>query len=135
MTTFLILLGVVFLTGLVFGAYVLYGSKSAAPVEAAARPAPAELKHDDTWTLQAGEEFAGLTESARCDLVFAAGDLDDERSREMLAHALSDTSDAVALAAAHALERRGDTETIAAFTQAHPGTRAQQILDTLALMR
>ena len=135
MTTFLVLLGVVFLGGLVFGAYVLFAAKPSAPVPAPAPPAPPEFERDETWTLQAGEEFAGLTESARCDLVFAAGDLDDERSREMLAHALSDTSDAVALAAAHALERRGEAETIAAFTQAHPGARAQQILDTLALMR
>ncbi len=99
------------------------------------RAAPREPWHGTTdWTKEAGAEFGGLNEGARCDLIFAVTDLNDERSHQLLVHALDDPSDAVALAAAHALEKRGSTDTVTDYVREHPGERAQRIQQTLALL-
>ena len=76
--------------------------------------APADLAHapllrtplepwtpDAGWTSEAGEEFATLSEAARCDLIFAVADLQDECADGLLLHALDDPSEPVALAAAN----------------------------------
>jgi hypothetical protein len=86
------------------------------------------------WTHEAGAEFGGLTESARCDLVFAVAALDDERSQQLLEHALSDPAEPVALAAAHALAGRGERAMVDAFLAAHPGLRADRIAQALSLL-
>lgn len=91
--------------------------------------APA-LQTDAHW----GDEFAGLSESARCDLVFAVAALDGERSHPILEHALGDPSEAVALAAAHALTSQRQTDVVKRYLAGHPGERAQRIAQTLDLL-
>lgn len=94
----------------------------------------APLQATTDWTNEAGEEFAGLSESARCDLVFAVAALDDERSQRLLEHALSDPAEAVSLAAAHALAGSGRQPAVDAFLASHPGARADRIAQALALL-
>jgi hypothetical protein len=89
---------------------------------------------DPAWTAQAGEEFATLSEAARCDLVFAVADLQDERAEGLLLHALDDPSETVALAAAHILEKRGAADRVRARVKRYPGPRAQKIEETLELL-
>jgi hypothetical protein len=91
--------------------------------------APA-LQSDAHW----GDEFAGLSESARCDLVFAVAALDGERSHPILEHALGDPSEAVALAAAHALTSQRQTDIVQRYLAGHPGERAQRITQALDLL-
>jgi hypothetical protein len=100
-----------------------------------ARPDPAPWQATTDWTAQAGDEFLGLSEAARCDLVFAVSDLQDERSEQLLVHALDDPSDAVALAAAHSLAARGRVALVSEYAQTYPGQRAERLLDTLALLQ
>ena len=123
-----------FVFGAVLVAYALLAPRRA-PEVVPVREAPAPLQTTTDWTSEAGDEFAGLSESARCDLVFAVGTLDDERSRSLLEHALSDPAEAVALAAAHALESSGRGSIVEGFLKAHPGERADRIAATLALLR
>jgi hypothetical protein len=86
------------------------------------------------WTSEAGDEFAGLSESARCDMIFAVGALDDDRSQRLLEHALNDPSEAVALAAAHVLSVNGRSGVVQAFLRERPGARADRIAQTLSLL-
>lgn len=86
------------------------------------------------WTNEAGHEFAGLSESARCDLVFAVAELHDERSAHLLEFALRDPNEAVALAAAHVLAESGRAATVERFLAQHPGERAERIVSTLSLL-
>jgi hypothetical protein len=125
---------VVFLIGLAIGAYAWLAPRAVRTAPAEVRPEPPPWIPDEGWTAQAGAEFAGLAESARCDLVFAVADLTDDRSRDLLVHALDDPSDAVALAAAHALNRRGSRESVNVYAESHPGERAQRILDELTVL-
>ena len=133
MTLIFVILAVVFVIGVAIGLYAWL-----APRAVTAKPEPLPpiepFKPSPDWTSEAGEEFSGLGETARCDLVFAVADLDDERSARLLIHALDDPSDAVALAAAHALARRGATNSIEDYAARHPGERAQRIVATLALL-
>jgi hypothetical protein len=87
------------------------------------------------WTNAAGAEFGELSESARCDLIFAVAALDDGPSQLLLEHALGDPSEAVATAAAHALATHGRTEVVERFLAGHPGERADRIAATLALLQ
>ena len=98
-------------------------------------PQPAQVQGTTDWTSQAGEEFAGLSESARCDLIFAVAHLDDDRSHQLLVHAMDDPSDAVATAAAHALAQRGSQEVVQQYAQQHPGERAERIVQTITLLQ
>jgi hypothetical protein len=88
-----------------------------------------QLRSDARW-----DEFAGLSESARCDLVFAVAALDGDRSHPILEHALGDPSEAVALAAAHALTSQRQTDTVQRYLARHPGERAQRIAQALDLL-
>lgn len=94
----------------------------------------ASLQVTTAWTNEAGAEFAGLSEAARCDLVFAVAALDDERSQRLLEHALHDPAEAVSLAAAHALAGHGRGPVVQAFLESHPGARADRIAQALALL-
>src|SRR5271155_668675 len=97
-----VVLIVIFVLGVAGGVYAF-----AAPRRKAAALAPDRAPlHADTEG-GADEEFAGLSETARCEMIFAAGALDDERSQRLLEHGLGDPSEAVATAAAHALASRG----------------------------
>jgi hypothetical protein len=123
---------VAFLLGLAVALYALLAPRRSARPQPEGKPAP--LQTDTGWTRAAGEEFAGLSEAARCDMIFAVAALDDERSMQLLEHALGDPAEAVALAAAHALTQRGRTACVQAFLDAHPGERADRIAQTLALL-
>jgi len=116
--------------GIALGLYAWLAPRRKPDAVPAEAPEPPPID----WTAQAGDDFEGLSDSARCDLVFAMADLDDDRSRELLEAALDDRSDAVALAAAHALTSSGRLETVRAYAAAHPGPRAQRLLETVALL-
>ena len=133
MTIILAVLALVFCVGVALGIYALRAPRAAAPVAQPLPPLEPWTASTD-WTSEAGAEFAGLSESARCDLIFAVAELEDERSRRLLTHALDDPSDAVALAAAHALIRRGDSRTLDDYTQRHPGERSARLARTLELL-
>lgn len=134
MNAAVLILLIVLVAGIAIGAYALLAPRAAASEPAPPQPPLEPLSAGTGWTEEAGAEFAGLSEAARCDLIFAVGDLDDERSHRLLLHALDDPSDAVALAAAHALVRRGGSDAVDAYAHAHPGARAERIVSTLALM-
>lgn len=135
MTAVLIVLGIIFAIGVAVGVYALRAPRATVSETPPPQPSPPEpWSATADWTTQAGEEFAGLSESARCDLIFAVCDLSDERSEQMLRHALEDPSDAVALAAAHVLARRGCSAAVNEYAQRHPGERAERIVQTLALL-
>lgn len=133
MTIVLAVLAVVLLVGIIFGAYALLAPRAAA-VESRPLPPLEPWSASTDWTTQAGAEFAGLSEPARCDLIFAVADLPDEHSQRLLVHALDDPSDAVALAAAHALMRRGDARAVEQYAQRHPGERSERLARTLELL-
>ena len=119
------------------GAVALYAwlaPRRTAAGRAPAAPARPPLRTDTAWTSAAGDEFAGLTESARCDMIFAVAALDDERSQRLLEHALDDPSEAVSIVAAHALHTRGRNDRVEAYLSSHPGERADRIAQTLALL-
>ena len=92
------------------------------------------LTASTAWTSGAGDEFEGLSESARCDMIFAVAALDDERSQSLLSHALRDPAEAVSLAAAHALATTGRRNLVEAFLAEHPGARADRISQALSLL-
>lgn len=132
MSTIAMVLGAVLLAGILIGAYAFF-----APARATAERANREstaLEATTGWTSDVGEEFAGLSEAARCDLIFEVAAFDDERSQQLLEHALNDPAEAVALAAAHALASSGRSSVLEAFLAQHPGARAQRLAQTLALL-
>ncbi len=112
-------------------AYALLAPRRKAERVRADRP---PLAAQTGWTSAAGAEFAGLSEAARCDMIFAVAALDDDASRRLLEHALADPAEPVALAAAHALATHGRTDAVDAFLAANPGARADRIAATLALL-
>jgi hypothetical protein len=79
-----------------------------------------------SWTREAGEEFAHLSDAQRCDLIFAVAALDDEASRRLLVRALDDPSEAVALAAARGLAR-GNRDALERYLTACPQERARAL--------
>ncbi|HEV2260729.1 MAG TPA: hypothetical protein VGR69_00340 [Candidatus Rubrimentiphilum sp.] len=134
MSPLVIILLSVIVMGITIGVYAWLSPAKETPEEEP--PAPIGPWVADTgWTAQAGEEFATLSEAARCDLVFAVADLQDERAEALLVHALDDPSESVALAAAHVLERRGGGERVRAHVNRYPGQRAQRIRETLEILR
>jgi hypothetical protein len=122
----------VLIAGILLGIYAWRAPRRVAQTRESAELAPLHATTD--WTNEAGEEFAGLSESARCDLIFAVGALDDERSQRLLEHALRDPAEAVSLAAAHALAGNGRRPTVDAFLASNPGERAERIAQALALL-
>lgn len=86
------------------------------------------------WTDAAGHEFGGLSEPARCEMIFAIAALNDPRSLPVLERALADPSETVALAAARALAGHGGGAMVERYFAANPGERAARIAGTLAIM-
>jgi HEAT repeat protein len=125
---------IVFAIGAIVVAYAIF-----APRRAAQKREPESVRSSlhagSDWTHGAGAEFAALSEPARCDMIFAVAALDDDRSSELLERALDDPSEAVALAAAHALAGRGSSPVVERYLASHPGERADRIAGTLALLR
>lgn len=130
LTVALIVVAVAAIAGVTYA--MMAPRRAAARREAAAVRQPLHASSD--WTHGAGDEFAGMSESARCDMIFAVADLGDDGSHALLEHALDDPSEAVALAAAHALATRGSTAVVERYLAAHPGERAQRIAGTLSLL-
>jgi len=133
MTMIYLILAGIFAVGVLVGLYAWLapratGADTTPPAaQQDTEPAPAQSSEPTTdWTSQAGEEFAGLSESARCDLIFAVAHLDDDRSHQLLVHAMDDPSDAVATAAAHALAHRGSNELVPQYALSPPGARADR---------
>lgn len=130
-----VVIAVLFLVGIALGVYAVV-----APRPMAAGPSLLDgvdagpLAATTDWTNEAGTEFSGLGESARCDLVFAVAALGDDRSTHLLEFALQDPNEAVALAAAHALAGSGRSSTVERFLAQHPGERAERIVSTLSLL-
>ncbi len=134
MSLILAVLALVLIAGAVLGAYALLAPRAAVMKNSEPLPPLEPWKATTEWTREAGDEFAGLSEAARCDLIFAVADLKDGRSQGLLEHALDDPSDAVALAAAHALMRRGDTRAVESYSHGHPGDRSERLARTLELL-
>lgn len=135
----LILLGLI---GAALGAYARMAPKKS-PVATIPPAAPGRIVEgvsdddpadDARWTNEAGSEFAGLGEPARCDLIFAIAALDDDASVRLLIHALDDPSQTVALAAAHALARSGRLDEVRAYARDHDGPRSEELLQLLGLL-
>lgn len=116
------------------GAYALLAPRRRV-ARVAEEPERAPLAAQTGWTSAAGEEFAGLSEAARCDMIFAVAALDDDASQRLLEHALGDPAEPVAIAAAHALATHGRTDAVERFLAANPGGRADRIAATLALLQ
>ncbi len=134
MNALVIVLLIVVAIAVCVGAYA-WLSPERKDIEESVPPPNEPWQPDAAWTAQAGEEFATLSEAARCDLVFAVADLHDERADGLLLHALDDPSEPVALAAAHILEKRGAGDRVRARVKRYPGERAQKIEETLALLK
>jgi hypothetical protein len=122
----------VLVIGIGVGIYAIAAPRRRASSEPSRAHAPLHVSTD--WTSAAGEEFANLTEPARCDMIFAVAALEDDRSKQLLEYALDDPSEAVALAAAHALVGRGESEPVQRHLHAHPGERSERIAQALSLL-
>jgi hypothetical protein len=123
---------VVLLGGIALAIYTRIAPRRSVPALRTREGGPSQATTD--WTSAAGDEFGGLSESARVDLIFAVAALEDDRSQHLLEHALSDPAEAVALAAAHALAAQGRRGYVDAFLADHPGTRADRIAQALSLL-
>ncbi|MHB8230827.1 MAG: hypothetical protein ACYDG0_08615 [Vulcanimicrobiaceae bacterium] len=113
------------------------GAAAGAYAAFAPRPPRAEGSEPDLEPVPiAGRfgEFDALAESARCDLIFSMGAIDDEASRSLLLHALDDPSEAVALAAARAFARAGSIGEVHRYASERPGHRTHALLQTLAML-
>jgi hypothetical protein len=123
---------IILIGGALIGVYAMTAPRKTRNTQP--EPPSAPLLATTDWTSEAGDEFAGLSESARCDLVFAVATLDDERSQQLLEHALQDPAEAVCLAAAHALATNGRRAVVERFLTQHPGERADRITQALVLL-
>jgi hypothetical protein len=133
MNAIAIALIVAFAIGVVLGAYALLAPRRRAQHEPA--ETPRNERHVETsWNEANAAEFDSLAEAARCDMIFAVTTLDDERSAQLLVHALDDPSETVALAAARGLKERGLSDAVDEYLGRHPGERAERIAHTLALL-
>lgn len=108
----------------------------------ARRPAPLTLpvRIDATpvgdgsgFDRESAVEFDGMPEDARCEMLFSVALLDNERSRKLLEHALSDKSRTVALAAARGLISAGRGIDVTAYIEQHPGTHSDELASALQL--
>ena len=98
------------------------------------RANPPSSAPPDNWARAAGQEFAALSEAERCDLIFAVAALDDAPSEQLLARALDDPSEVVALAAACSLARLGRSATLERYLAHCSRERAQRISQTLEVL-
>lgn len=122
-----------FAIGVVLGIYALFAPRRKAERESV-EAARKDLRVDTGFNETTEIEFGSLPEAARCDMIFAASSLDDERSAHLLEHALNDPSETVALAAARALKERGHSDAVDAYLARNPGERAERIAHTLSLL-
>ena len=128
------LAALVLLIAVLTSAYILLVVRRRPPQPACggvlARPNELSL----AWIKNVGEDLGDLNEPARCDLIFAAAQLDDERSHRLLINALADPSSTVSLAAAHALARSGHIQDVKKYAASTEGQRSKELLELLTLM-
>jgi len=144
LSALLVILIAVFVVGAAIGIYAVIAPRPRAMPSAVRATAASDdddelgevelLPSSQAWTREAGEEFAGLSEAARCELIFAVSALDDERSQRLLRFALDDPSAAVSLAAAHALARNGRLDDVRRYAENNPGPRAAELLQLVTLL-
>ncbi len=124
---------VLVVAAVVVAAYALLAARTrdrAVPVSARA----ASDENDTAqWIADADRGYDDLSEAAKCDLVFAMGSVNDARANVLLVRALDDPSEAVALAAAHALHSNGNAAALEAYSASHP-ERGQRLLETVNLL-
>ena len=107
-----------------------------------ARPAPPALEPtpvvedavESSWGAREAAEFSQLPEAARCDLLFSIEDRSDDRSAALLAYALSDPSEVVATAAAHALISRGERKAVEEYLSSCEEERKRAMARTLSAL-
>lgn len=133
MNAIAIALVLAFVIGAALGIYALFAPRRRAVHEHVEAPRN-DMSVDTAWNEATAADFGSLPEAARCDMIFAVSALDDERSAQLLEHALSDPSETVALAAARALKERGRSDEVDAYLARHPGERAERIASTLSLL-
>jgi len=137
--------GLVILSLFIVGAIVLLLARFLPPSERAAereRPVasppldevPARVAAESAWGECEAAEFAMLPEAARCDLLFSIEERRDERSAALLAHALTDPSEVVATAAAHALITRGERESVERYLAEGDDERRRSMARTLSAL-
>lgn len=104
--------------GLAIGAYAAFAPRRPAVATAASQPgAPAQL-----------------SEAQRVDAVLATGSLESDDATAYLVAALDDPSEAVALAAAHALAGSGRGDALRRHLESRPGERSERLADTIGWM-
>jgi hypothetical protein len=117
--------------GIVFAVIATMRKRPPSPAPAIASTPPG---HSASWTASEGDDFAALTEAARCELIFALQDLPGDERTATLRAALDDPSEIVALAAATALAARGERAFVEGYFAEHPGARSQRIGNDLSLL-
>ncbi len=120
-------IGIAILALFIVGALIMFAARllpraestaaeRAAPVEALPQAASSSSAIEAAaWGAREAADFAMLPEAARCDMIFSIEERRDERSAALLAHALSDPSEVVATAAAHALIARGERAAVESY--------------------
>jgi HEAT repeat protein len=78
--------------------------------------------------------YEKLSAPQRVDFIFAIAALEDASSAELLARALDDPDETVALAAARALAGAGRSDELERFFATHRGERATRIARMLELL-
>ena len=95
------------------------------------QPSPSPHIVESVWGEREEAEFSQLPEAARCDLLFSIEERDDDRGAALLAHALTDRSEVVATAAAHALITRGQRDTVERYLATCDDERKRSMARTL----
>jgi HEAT repeat protein len=78
--------------------------------------------------------FAELSEAERCDFIFACQALDDRESLALIERALDDPCESVAIAAARAMARRGQTEDLHCYFARRSDERSLRIARAVELL-
>ncbi len=106
-------------------------AERAAPLPPSEQTPPLSSVVEPLWGEREEAEFAQLPEASRCDLLFSIEERSDDRSAALLAYALTDPSEVVATAAAHALRPRGQRETAERYLATCDDERKRSMARTL----
>ncbi len=106
-------------------------AERAAPLPPSEQTPPLSSVVEPLWGEREEAEFSQLPEAARCDLLFSIEERDDDRGAALLAHALTDRSEVVATAAAHALITRGQRDTVERYLATCDDERKRSMARTL----
>jgi hypothetical protein len=123
-------LSAIFAAGIVIGAYALLAPRR----EDTPAPQPSYSLFIPPVD-EVGEAYTRLSETARCDVVLAMTEFDDDHSRRIFELALDDASEAVVLAAIHGLARAGHRERVTDYVEEHRNDeRACRLVETVGLL-